>query len=82
MLSLPSVTTIKTFLSLCALSLRWPTDIYGIPHGSAATRVNTGQRCFHFLDVTSEVLALRQVEVRLVIEVDYENFILRVGGPH
>src|SRR5207302_9769371 len=53
---------------------------HGIIQRRAASGINAVQGILHFVDVTGEVV--NGVEIKIVIEIDHERFVLRVAGLH
>ncbi len=49
-----------------------------IAHGRSPARIYTGDPLFHFLNVTGE----RNIQVRIVVEVDYKHLVLRIRGSY
>ena len=46
----------------------------------AASRIDAFQRFFQFRNVVAEILI--EVQIKIVVEVDDESFVLRVAGLH
>ena len=76
LLSLPSVTTSKDFLVLLGFLIEViDGHAESVPHGSAAARIDACQAFFQLFDVAGEFL----IQKRVVVEIDDEDFVLRVG---
>ena len=52
--------------------------IDSVAHGGAAARIDARNSLFHFLDVAGQ----GDIQIRVVIEIDDEHLVLRVGSSH
>ena len=82
-LSLPSVTTTSTFLSLLAFSFRWSMDMRMASRMAVPPResMRVSASSISLMSLVKS-LPLRQVQERLVVEIDDEDFVVGVGILH
>ena len=81
-LSTPSVTTTSTFFSFAPFFSHVDGLVDGVAHGRAAARIDARQRLLHFVDIAGEILAVRVVEIGIVVEIHDEDFVVGVGILH